>query len=197
MANILAISTPAIVGIVVAVVVVLLLIGFFGWYISVGNTLIRLKNNVEEAWSTIDVYLKKRYDLIPNLVETVKGYTKHESGTLEAVIKARSGAMNASGVEDKMQAENMLSGTLKTLFSLQESYPQLKADSQFMNLQNQLQKLEAEISQSRKYYNGVTKTYNNKIMVFPSSFVARRKNFKKQPYFEAAETERENVKVSF
>jgi len=195
-----ALSSGAVTGIIIggiAAFILLMVFIFIVWYIKTGNAIIRLKNNVEEGWSTIDVYLKKRYDLIPNLVETVKGYAGHESGTLDAVIRARSGAMSAQGIDQKIAAENQLTGTLKSLFALSEAYPQLKADSQFLNLQNQLMRLEDEISKARKYYNGTAKVYNNKIMTFPSSFVARRKGFTKQAYFEAAESERENVKVSF
>ena len=179
--------------IIIVVAVILLAIIIVAWFISTMNSMIRLKNNVEEGWSTIDVYLKKRYDLIPNLVETVKGYAKHESETLENVIKARNMAINASGVEAKAQAENALSGTLKSLFALSEAYPTLKADTQFLELQRQLQSLEVEISQARKYYNGVTKTYNNKIMVFPSSIVAKMKNFTKQAYFEIDHAQRRKM----
>ncbi|MCL2675106.1 MAG: LemA family protein [Firmicutes bacterium] len=198
MNNLLAISTGGIVGIIVGAAILLLLIIIIGWFISTMNAMIRLRNNVEEGWSTIDVYLKKRYDLIPNLVETVKGYAKHENSTLEAVIRARNAAMSAGGgVEGKAAAENALSGTLKSLFALSEAYPNLKADSHFLDLQKQLQSLESEISQARRYYNGVVKTYNNKIMVFPSSIVAKMKKFEKKAFFEIAEAERANVKVSF
>lgn len=181
-----------IIGIVLLIVIILVV-----WFISTMNSMIRLKNNVEEGWSTIDVYLKKRYDLIPNLVETVKGYAKHESETLDAVIKARNMAINANGVEAKAEAENALNGTLKSLFALSEAYPTLKADTHFLELQRQLQSLEVEISQARKYYNGVTKTYNNKIMVFPSSIVAKIKHFTKQAYFEIDQAQRQNVSVNF
>lgn len=196
MTNLLCLSVPAIIGIVAGVIVVLIVIVAV-WYIATANTMIRMKNATEEAWSTIDVYLKKRYDLIPNLVETVKGYAKHESSTLEAVIAARNTAINAQGVEAKVQAENALSGTLKSIFALSEAYPALKADSQFLNLQQQLQQVESELSQARKYYNGTVKMFNDKIMVFPSSIVAKRRGHTKLASFEAAETERQNVKISF
>jgi LemA protein len=145
----------------------------------------------------MDVYLKKRYDLIPNLVETVKGYASHEKDTLEKVIAARNMAASATSVEDKMAGENALTGTLKTLFAVAESYPDLKANQNFMDLQKQLQSLEGEIAQSRKYYNGVVKQYNTKTEIFPSNIIAGIFGFVKAPYFEIEEGERENVKVSF
>jgi LemA protein len=197
MINLLGIGWGGIIAIIGAVIVVIIIIAIIGWGISTFNTMVRMMNSVEEGWSTIDVYLKKRYDLIPNLVETVKGYAKHESSTLEAVIAARNMAVGAKGVDEKAQAENALSGTLKTLFAVAESYPNLKADAQFLDLQRQLSNLEVEISQARKYYNGVVKTFNNKIMVFPSSIIANMKKFEKQKFFEIEESERQNVKVSF
>ncbi|MCD8309404.1 MAG: LemA family protein [Clostridia bacterium] len=197
MANALLISTGAIIGIVVAVIVVLLIVVIVAWYISAYNKLQRLKNLVEEGWSTIDVQLKKRYDLVPNLVETVKGYAKHESGTLEAVIAARNAAMTASG-EGKMAAENALSGTLKSLFALQEAYPDLKANANFISLQNQLKSLENEIASARRYYNGTVKELNTKIDLFPSNIVAKRMGLEKRAYFELdSSEERTNPQVKF
>ncbi|MCD8039958.1 MAG: LemA family protein [Clostridia bacterium] len=197
MANALLISTGAIIGIVVAVIVVLLIVVIIAWYISAYNKLQRLKNLVEEGWSTIDVQLKKRYDLVPNLVETVKGYAKHESGTLEAVIAARNAAMTASG-EGKMAAENALSGTLKSLFALQEAYPDLKANANFISLQNQLKSLENEIASARRYYNGTVKELNTKIDLFPSNIVAKRMGLEKRAYFELdSSEERTNPQVKF
>lgn len=195
--NNLLISTPALAGIIAGVVLVVLVIAIVAWYISTYNRLQTLKNLVEEGWSTIDVQLKKRYDLIPNLVETVKGYAKHESGTLEAVIKARSVAMGAKG-DEKIAAENALSHTLKSLFKLQEAYPQLKANSNFMDLQNQLSHIETEIASARRYYNGTVKELNTKIDMFFSGIVARRMRLEKRKYFELdSEEERKNVKVQF
>ena len=178
---------------VIAGVVVLLII----WAISVYNSLIKMRNNVEEGFSTMDVYLKKRYDLIPNLVETVKGYATHERETLQKVIAARNAAMSATDPEAKIEAENALSGTLKTLFAVAEAYPDLKANQNFMDLQNQLKKIEEDIANSRKYYNAVTKKYNTKIEVVPSNIIAGMFGFKRKPLFEIAVEERENVKVQF
>lgn len=168
------------------------------WVIASYNGFIKLRNSIEEAFSTMDVYLKKRYDLIPNLVETVKGYAKHESETLEKVIAARNIAAGAKSVEEKLEGENMLSGTLKSLFAVAESYPDLKANTNFLDLQDQLKVLENEIASSRKYYNAVVKTFNTKREVFPSVIIAGIFNFKKKPLFEvSSEEERENVKVQF
>ena len=194
----LLISKGATIGIVVGVVavVVILVIAIIGWYISTYNKVMRLNNKADEAWSTIDVSLKKRYDLIPNLVNTVKGYAKHESGTLEAVIAARNAAMTASG-DAKIAAENALSGTLKSLFALQEAYPNLKADASFLNLQNQLQSVEGELSGARRYYNGVVREFNTLFDVFPAKIVANRTKLPKRKLFEIAENERQNVKVEF
>ena len=177
---------------------VLLIIIFIAVWISLRKKLFRLKNQVEEAWSTIDVQLKKRYDLIPNLVETVKGYAKHESGTLEAVIKARNIAINAKTTVEKINAENALSGTLKSLFKLKEAYPELKANQNFIDLQNQLRNIEDEIASARRYYNAVVREFNTRLEIFPSNIVARRIRLEKQKYFELdSEEERKNVKVQF
>ena len=183
MTNLLLLSKGAIVGIIVAVVAVILVIILVSWYVNTRNGLVRIKNLVEEGWATIDVQLKKRYDLIPNLVETVKGYAKHESGALEAVVRARYTAMSASG-DDKIAAENMLTGTLKTLFSITESYPDLKANTNFMDLQGQLKNIEAEIASARRYYNGTVKEYNTKIELFPTNIVAGSMHLEKRKYFE-------------
>ncbi len=161
------------------------------------NGFVRLRNTADEAFSTMDVYLKKRYDLVPNLVETVKGYATHERETLQQVIQARNMAMNADSLEERQQGENMLSGTLKSLFALSESYPNLKADSQFLDLQKQLQKIEEDIAQSRKYYNAVVKNLNTRVESFPANLVASAFGFSKYPFFTIEETERENVRVSF
>lgn len=167
------------------------------WGIGVRNSFVKMVNNVEEGFSTIDVYLKKRYDLIPNLIETVKGYMKHERETFENVIKARSFAMSA-GPDKKAEAESALSGTLKSLFALAENYPELKADTQFTQLQEQLRAIENDIAQSRKYYNAVVKAYNTKINIFPASIIASIMRLSKKKYFELdSDEERKNVKVSF
>lgn len=178
--------------IVIAVIAIIVL-----FLISIYNSLAKLKIKVDEAFSTMDVYLKKRRDLIPNLVETVKGYAKHETETLENVIKARNSAVNATG-DAKIESENALSGALGRLFALSEAYPDLKADTQFTNLQGQLSKVEEDIAQARKYYNGVTRQYNEKCVTVPSSIVAALFHFEQKPYFSVnSEAERENVQVKF
>lgn len=183
--------------IIILLIILAIAILILIWGVSKRNNFVLMQNNIEEGFATIDVYLKKRYDLIPNLVETVKGYMKHEKETLEGVISARNMAMNATA-EDKAKAENALSGTLKTLFALSESYPDLKANSQFLDLQNQMKAIETDIAQARKYYNAVVKSFNTKINIFPASIVAGIMKLKKKPYFELeSEEERKNVKISF
>ncbi|MBR0598769.1 LemA family protein [Sinanaerobacter chloroacetimidivorans] len=179
--------------IIVAVIAVLVI-----WVIAAYNGFVRLRNMVEEAFSTMDVYLKKRYDLIPNLVETVKGYAAHESGTLEKVVQARNMAASATTIEGKIQGENALQGTLKSLFAIAEAYPDLKANTNFLDLQAQLQRIEDEIANSRKYYNAIVKEFNTKTEVFPSNIVAGIFNFRRKTLFEVNdEREREAVRVAF
>jgi LemA protein len=161
------------------------------------NSIITLKNKCDEAWSDIDTQLKRRYDLIPNLVETVKGYAAHESQTLENVIKARNMAMQAGTVQEKENAENMITGALKSLFALSESYPELKANENFMNLQSTLKEIEEHIQLSRRYYNATARDFNIKIEVFPNNIFANMFGFKKRDFFQINADEKENVKVSF
>jgi len=188
-------------GIIAIVLVVVLLIALVAWYISTRNGFVRLKNKVEEAWATIDVYLKKRFDLIPNLVETVKGYANHESETLEAVVRARNLSAGAKTLDEKMSADSALSSSLKTLLTaVSESYPDLKANTNFLDLQNQLKTIEGELEGARRYYNGVVKSFNTKLEIFPSNIVANGmgEDYKKRAYFELdSEAERQNVKVQF
>ena len=162
------------------------------------NGLVRLKVTCDNAWADIDVQLKRRYDLIPNLVETVKGYAAHEKGTLEAVINARNRAMTATGPADKAQAENMFSGALKSLFALAEAYPQLRAIESFTSLQNSLTQIEDTVQNARRYYNAVVRDLNTKIQQFPSNIFAGMLGFKTREFFEvSAPAEREAPKVSF
>ena len=167
------------------------------WVISAYNGFVKLRNMVREAFSTMDVYMKKRHDLIPNLVETVKGYAKHESSTLENVTKARNAAVNATTMEGRLASENALTGTLKSLFAVAEAYPDLKANTNFMDLQKQLQSVEGEIANSRKYYNAVVRDYNIKTESFPSVIIASLFKFTREPMFEITAAERENVDVKF
>ncbi|MFX4263268.1 LemA family protein [Pelotomaculum propionicicum] len=180
--------------ITIAAVVVLIFV-----LIAIYNKLIRLRNTVKSSWSDIDVQLKKRYDLVPNLVETVKGYAVHEKSVFEKVTQARSTAMQSSSPADKARAENILGETLKSLFAVAEAYPELKASANFTQLQNQLQELENNIEYARRYYNAVVRDYNITIESVPSNIVASMFNFKQAEFFELGEpeAERKPVKVSF
>lgn len=180
--------------IVLGIIIIVILAG-----ITIYNKLVRLRNTVKSSWSDIDVQLKKRYDLVPNLVETVKGYAAHEKSLFEKVTEARSRAMSASSPADKAKSENMLSDTLKSLFAVAEAYPDLKANTNFIQLQTQLKELEDNIEYSRRYYNAVVRDYNILIESFPSNIIASQFNFEKEEFFEleAPELEKKPVKVSF
>ena len=175
-------------------ILVLLILFAIGTY----NGLVRLKVQCDNAWADIDVQLKRRYDLIPNLVETVKGYAAHEKGTLEAVINARNRAMSPTGPADKAAAENMLSGALKSLFALSEAYPQLRAIEGFTSLQNSLSQIEDNVQNARRYYNAVVRDFNTKILQFPTNLFAGMLGFKQREFFEVSSVaERAAPKVSF
>ena len=161
------------------------------------NGLVKMRVQVDGAWADIDVQLKRRHDLVPNIVETVKGYAGHERETLEAVVNARSAAMGAQGPEAKAQAENMLTGTLKSLFALSEAYPDLQAAENFKDLQQTLKELETAIQQARRYYNAVVRDYNTKIAQVPSNLIANSFNFTGREFFEIEEGEGEVPSVSF
>lgn len=179
-------------------IVIVVLIVAVGWLVGAYNSLIRSRNRVKESWSDIDVQLKRRYDLIPNLVETVKGYAEHEKQTLDAVIQARSKAMGAQTVKEHGEAENMLSGALKSLFALSEAYPQLRAVESFTKLQDELSDTENKIQAARRFYNSNVMLMNNRVEMFPTNLIASMFNFKKEDFFELGnEIEREPVKVSF
>ncbi|NCN07618.1 LemA family protein [Candidatus Falkowbacteria bacterium] len=168
------------------------------WLIAIYNGLITLKNRTDEAWSDIDVQLKRRYDLIPNLIETVKGYTSHEQETLNQVIAARNSAMSQSGgIEEKAQAENALSSTLKSIFALAESYPDLKANQNFLKLQDELADTENKIQAARRFYNGNARDFNIKMEVFPNNLIVKVLKFKKFDFFEANDEEKKNIEVKF
>ncbi len=179
--------------IVVLVILVLLVL----YVIATYNKLVTLRNRVKDQWSQIDVQLKRRFDLIPNLVNTVKGYAKHESETLEAVIKARNTYVNAATPNEKMEANNELTSCLTKLFALSESYPDLKANTNFEKLQSELQDTENKIAIARQFYNDTVLTYNNKVEIIPSNIVASLFHFKTMEFFKALEEERQNVKVEF
>ena len=169
-----------------------------GWLVMVYNGLIKLRNQVDEGWSDIDVQLKRRHDLIPNLIETVKGYAKHEKELFENVTKARTAAMSAEAPADMAKAENNLMGALKSLFAVAENYPDLKANQNFAKLQDELTDTENKIQASRRFYNGVVRDFNIKLQVFPNNLVAGMLSFKKRDFFEVEDAkERENVEVKF
>ena len=161
------------------------------------NALVRIRNQVQNAWAQIDVQLKRRNDLIPNLIETVKGYAKHERGVFNEVTNARTQVMNAQSVEEKADASNMLSNTLKSLFAVAENYPDLKANQNFLQLQEELTGTENKIAYSRQHYNDMVMKFNTKIEVFPSNIIAGLFSFKQQDMFKTDEAEKQNVKVKF
>jgi LemA protein len=179
----------------VIVLVLIVLVAIIG--IVVFNGVVKLRNRVDNAWSQIDVQLKRRYDLIPNLVETVKGYAAHERQTLEAVVQARNMGVNAQGVQQQAEAENMLTGALKSLFALSEAYPDLKANQNFLQLQEELTGTEGRIAYARQFYNDTVQRYNTKIQTFPAVVVAGAMHFTPREYFEIDEQSREPVQVSF
>ncbi len=181
--------------ILLAVVVVIII-----WFVATYNHFVTLTQRVKEAWADIDVQLKRRYDLIPNLVETVKGYAAHEAGTLEKVTEMRTRAMSATAPADKAEAENMLTGALKSLFAVSENYPDLKANANFVELQRELSDTENKIQAARRFYNGVVMELNTKLQSFPSNFIGNMFSFKPSDFFQLGEGEaaaREPVKVNF
>jgi len=187
-----------IIPIIVICAIVLLVVIIVIFFISTYNGLIANRNRVRNQKSQIDVELKRRFDLVPNLVETVKGYATHEKTALEDVIKARSNYVTVSGdTAQALAADNALTGALSKLFALSESYPELKANTNFMSLQNELSEIEKRIVFARQFYNDSVLKFNNKIEMFPSNIVAGMFKFKTEPFFEAAEQERQNVTVSF
>ena len=179
---------------VALIVIVILVVLVAGAY----NGLVSSRNKVKDQWSQIDVQLKKRADLIPNIVETVKGYAKHEKETLEDVVKARNALNTASTVEDEMKANNQITGALNKLFALSEAYPELKANENFMSLQKDLKDIEDKISYARQFYNDSVMTYNNKVQMFPTNIIANIFNFKESKFFEIENAkDKETPKVSF
>jgi LemA protein len=179
--------------IVIVVIVVLILLVFWLGY----NGLVKRRNQVDNAWSQIDVQLKRRHDLIPNLVETVKGYAAHERGTFEAVTNARANAINAQTPAEQAQAENVLSGALKSLFAVAEAYPDLKANQNFLNLQEELTSAEDRVAYARQYYNDSVLSYNTQIQKFPTNFLAGMFNFERREFFDAAPEDTETPQVQF
>ena len=181
--------------IIIIIVGLLILLAFY--VIGVYNKLVNARNKVNNQWSQIDVQLKRRADLIPNLVETVKGYAKHEKGTLKEVIEARNKYVSAGTVNDKIDAENQLTGALNKLFALTEAYPELKANENFMSLQNDLKDTEDKITYARQFYNDTAMNFNNLVEMFPSNIIASIFGFKRYQFFEASEKEKETPSVKF
>ena len=167
------------------------------YVVVVYNGLVRLRNRIENAWSQIDVQLQRRYDLIPNLVETVKGYATHEREVFERVTQARNQAIGAQGVASQAQAENAITGALKSLFAVAEAYPELRANQNFLSLQEELSATEGRIAYARQFYNDAVQSYNTKIQQFPSNLIAGPFGFKEREYFEADDTSRGPVQVQF
>ena len=167
------------------------------WFIFVYNGLITSRNRVEEAWSDIEVQMKRRYDLIPNLVETVKGYARHEDNVFTKVTEARTAAMGAQTMKEHAQAENALSQTLKSLFAVSENYPQLRASDNFLDLQRNLTDAEDKIQASRRFYNGQVRDFNTKLQVFPTNIIAGPFGFTKRDFYDAPEVVNEAPKVAF
>ena len=176
---------------IIVAIIVLILIYFGLTY----NSLVKLNNTVKEAFSTMDVYLKKRWDLIPNIVETVKEYTKHENSALKEIVELRNGTYDSMSSDEKVDVNNKLSQKINKLIAISEAYPNLKANENFKDLSEQLTKIEDDIANSRKYYNGTVRIFNNKVQMFPSNVVAGILGFKEQKMFEASKNERENVQV--
>lgn len=184
-------------GLIVALIIIAIIAVVIIYVIVTYNNLVSLRNKVSDQWSQIDIELKRRFDLIPNLVNTVKGYAKHESETLDNVVKARNTYLSAGTREQAMNADKELTGAIGKLFALAESYPDLKANENFASLQRELNTTEDKISFARKFYNDTALLLNNKIDMFPSNIVANMFHFTKVEYFKAAEEEKENVKVEF
>ena len=181
----------------ITIIIVVLIIIIIGTVIHMYNNLVGLRNRVKNSYSQIDVQLKRRNDLIPNLVETIKGYASHEKGVLEEVTKARTGVMNATSVEETSAADNQLTGALKTLFAVAENYPDLKANSNFQQLQSELSETEDKISYARQFYNDVVLKYNNACQQFPSNMLAKLFGFKEEQFFQTPESEKAVPEVKF
>ncbi|MGZ7107478.1 MAG: LemA family protein [Methanobacterium sp.] len=183
--------------IILGIIIVIIIIAVVLFAVFMYNSLVNLRNRVKNGWAQINVQLKRRNDLIPNLVETVKGYAEHERGVFENVTKARTSIMNAQSVPETAEANNQLTGALKSLFAVAENYPDLKASTNFRDLQAQLQDTEDKIAYSRQFYNDTVLMYNNKIQMFPSNLLARQFGFKESEFFEIPESETEVPKVQF
>ena len=176
------------------IIILIVIIFIISYLIAIYNKFAKLRAGIEGGWADIEVQLKKRYNLVPNLVEIVKGYAKHEKETLEKLVEARNSALNANSIEEKAKANAKLNQALGSIFALAEAYPNLKANQNFINLQNQLSEIEESIANARRYYNAVVRDYNAMLESFPDQLIAKRFNYTKKPYFELNESEREVVK---
>lgn len=181
--------------ILVGLVVVLVVVGFFVYFITIYNSLVRLKNDIEKAWANIDVLLKQRHDELPKLIETCKGYMQYEQKTFQAVTEARTAYLKASSVAEKAQADNLISGALKSLFAVAENYPDLKANNNFMQLQGRISELEEKIADRREFFNDDVNTYNIRIQQLPDVFVARLLSLQRRDLFKVSEEDRRDVEV--
>jgi LemA protein len=182
---------------VIVIAVVLLVVVLLAWLVGIYNSLVRLKNNIKKAWSNIDVLLKQRHDELTKLINTVKGYMKHEEGVLTKVTEARTAFMNAQTVGDKAKADNMMTSTLKSLFAVAENYPELKADRSFAQFQTRISEIEDQIADRREFYNDSVNTFNIRIEQIPDMFVARMLGYTARELFEADEADRTDVEIKF
>ncbi len=183
------------VAILIGLVVILIFIGFILYFVTIYNSLVRLKNDIDKAWSNIDVLLKQRHDELPKLIETCKGYMQYEQSTLQKVIEARNAYTQASSVGQKAQADNMITAALKSLFALSESYPDLKANNNFMQLQKRISELEERIADRREFYNDDVNTYNIRIQQLPDVFIAKMLNMQHHELFKVTDEDRRDVEV--
>lgn len=183
--------------IIILAVLVLLLVIVIGYFVSIYNSLVRLKNNIKKAWSNIDVLLKQRHDELTKLMKTVQGYMKHEEGVLTKVTEARTAHMNAQSVGDKAAADNMMTGALKTLFAVAENYPELKADRSFAQFQGRISDIENQIADRREFYNDSVNTFNIRIEQIPDVFIARMLGYTPRELFKAVESDRADVEIQF
>jgi LemA protein len=184
-------------GTIIVIVLVVLVVLIGAYLIAKYNGLVSLRNRIENAWAQIDVQLRRRYDLIPNLVETVKGYAAHESETLERVVAARNAGINAQGAHDQAEAENQITGALKSLFAVTEAYPDLKANQNFLGLQEELTGTEGRIAYARQFYNDMVYRYNTRVQSFPTSVLANMFGFREREYFQAEDESRGPTRVQF
>lgn len=183
--------------IIILAVILFVLVGVAGYFVYMFNGLVRLKNNIKKSWSNINVLLKQRSDELPKLLETVKGYMKYEKKVLQKITEARTSLMNAKTLDQKARADNAISGALKTIFAVAENYPQLKANQNFMQLQNRISGLENELADRREFYNDSVNTYNIRIQSFPDMFVARLLKYKQEEMFKVEERDKKDVEVKF